>query len=134
MQSIFSAKVADHIVSRPEYPPALFEALGSRCPVTGAIVADVGSGTGLFTKTLIQRGYRVIAVEPNPDMRKASDVLLGGLAGYNSVDGCAESIPLEASSVQLVTAAQAFHWFGHFALDGRVIIKYRTVAVLGRPT
>jgi len=112
VRSIFSAKVADYVASRPDYPRALFEALAARCPATDETVAvDVGAGTGLLTQGLLRTGYRVVAVEPNPGMRAASDLLLGGFDGYRSVDGSAESIPLESGSVQLVTAAQAFHWF-----------------------
>ena len=111
-RSVFSAKVADYAASRPDYPAALFEALRAGCaPTPGTTVADIGAGTGLLTQGLLRIGYRVIAVEPNPEMRRASDRLLRGNDGYSSVDGCAESIPLAASSVHLITAAQAFHWF-----------------------
>jgi SAM-dependent methyltransferase len=44
-------------------------------------------------------------------MRRASDLLLDGVEGYSSVDGRAESLPLETASVHLIAAAQAFHWF-----------------------
>lgn len=112
VQSIFTAKVADYIASRPDYPEALFDALQARCAVTRrATVADIGAGTGLLTKGLLARGLRVVAVEPNAAMRAAADHFLGHVDGYRSVDGRAESIPLDASSVQLVAAAQAFHWF-----------------------
>jgi len=112
VRSIYSAKVADYIASRPDYPGALFDTLREDCRLSdGAEVADIGAGTGLLTQDLLRRGYRVTAVEPNPSMRAASDARLGGLDGYRSVDGCAESIPLATASVDLVTAAQAFHWF-----------------------
>lgn len=111
-RSVFSTKVADYAASRPDYPAALFDMLRAGCPPTpGTTVADVGAGTGLLTQGLLKIGYRMIAVEPNPEMRGASDQLLRGIDGYSSVDGCAESIPLAASLVHLITAAQAFHWF-----------------------
>lgn len=112
VRSVFSTKVEDYVASRPDYPGALFDALDTACGLhAGATVADVGAGTGLLTRGLLRKGYRVIAVEPNPEMRRAADLLLGGLEGYFSMDGCAESIPLETGSVDLATAAQAFHWF-----------------------
>jgi len=112
VRAIFSAKVADYTASRPDYPAQLFVALRATCNLSvGAVVADIGAGTGLLTQGLLQQGYRVVAVEPNPAMRKAADHFLGKSQGYRSVDGCAESIPLETSSVDLITAAQAFHWF-----------------------
>ena len=109
---IFSPKVADYLASRPGYPAKLFESLTSTCNLrNGAVVADIGAGTGLFTHGLLQHGYQVIAVEPNAAMRAAADQLLTGYPGYRSEHGSAESLPIQPSSVDLITAAQAFHWF-----------------------
>jgi len=111
-RGIFSRKAGDYAASRPDYPAALFEMLGGICPPTIADgVVDIGSGTGLLTRGLLRMGYRVAAIEPNAEMRQAADLLLGGIDGYSSAEGCAESIPLEGGSVDLITAAQAFHWF-----------------------
>jgi len=108
--SIFSGKVADYQASRPDYPRALFDALLARVP-KGSVVADIGAGTGLLTRGLLAAGYRVLAVEPNPQMRAAADLLLGKHDAYRSVDGSAESVPTPNASLDLITAAQAFHWF-----------------------
>ena len=112
VRSVFSSKVADYVASRPDYPSALFDTLAVICGLgAGATVADVGAGTGLLTRGLLQRGYRVIAVEPNREMRAAADHLLNGIEGYRSLDGSAEAMPLESDSIDLVTVALAFHWF-----------------------
>lgn len=112
VESIFTERAADYTASRPDYPAALFEMLKAACvPTEGVMVADIGAGTGLLTQGLLRKGYRVMAVEPNAEMRRASDLLLGGIDGYRSVDGRAESMPVETASVHLITAAQAFHWF-----------------------
>ena len=109
---VFSQKVADYAASRPDYAAALFDLLASRCPPSvGGLVADVGAGTGLLTRDLLRRGYDVVAVEPSAAMRAEADRQLGASAGYRSVDGTAEAMPLAAASVDLVAAAQAFHWF-----------------------
>jgi SAM-dependent methyltransferase len=74
-------------------------------------VADVGSGTGIFTRLLLERGHTVFAVEPNEPMRLAAEAALAGERRFRSVDGRAEATTLADASVDLVTAAQAFHWF-----------------------
>jgi SAM-dependent methyltransferase len=109
---IFSSKVTDYAASRPDYPEALFDTLRAEADLSpGAVIADIGAGTGLLTQGLLQRGWRVIAVEPNGEMRAAADRRLGAQPNYRSVDGTAESMPIESSSIDLITAAQAFHWF-----------------------
>ena len=112
VRAIFSAKVADYVASRPDYPSVLFDALRDVCALrNGARIADVGAGTGLLTRGWLERGYEVVAVEPNPAMREACDRHCRAFARYRSVEGTAEAMPLAAGSVHLVTAAQAFHWF-----------------------
>jgi SAM-dependent methyltransferase len=71
-------------------------------------VVDVGAGTGKFTMLLEATGARIIAVEPLAQMRTA---LVDELPGIDIREGTAESLPLEAGSVDAITAAQAFHWF-----------------------
>jgi SAM-dependent methyltransferase len=110
--TIFSKKVADYIASRPNYPAALFDTLADIGQLTiNSTVADIGAGTGLLTQGLLDRGYHTIAVEPNEPMRAAADHLLGNNSKYRSVNGSAEATLLPSSSVDLITAAQAFHWF-----------------------
>lgn len=111
VRAAFSAKVADYAASRPDYPAALFDALDARALHAAATIADVGAGTGLLTRGLLGRGYSVVAVEPNPAMRNVCDRECGAFVRYRSVEGTAESMPLAPASVDLVTAAQAFHWF-----------------------
>ena len=109
---IFSSKVADYSASRPDYPSALLHALTQECQLTeGSSIADVGAGTGLLTRGLLAQGFSVIAVEPNDGMRAAADQTLAGNANYRSVQGTAEGLPLCDASMDLITAAQAFHWF-----------------------
>ena len=111
-KAAFSTKVADYVASRPDYAPALLTTLRERCGLAaGAGIADVGAGTGILSRSLLERGYQVIAVEPNAAMRAAADAALAGRTGYRSVAGSAETMPLAAGSVDLITAAQAFHWF-----------------------
>jgi ubiquinone/menaquinone biosynthesis C-methylase UbiE len=77
----------------------------------GAVVADVGSGTGIFAQLLLPHCARLFGVEPNDAMRAAAENLLAGSRNFTSRAGTAESTGLPDASVDLVTAAQAFHWF-----------------------
>ncbi len=108
----FTDRVADYVRYRPGYPPAVVELLVRECRLgPDAIVADVGSGTGIFTKLVLGTGAKVVAVEPNAAMRQAAERDLGSSSRFRSVDGSAEATGLQDASVDLVTAAQAFHWF-----------------------
>jgi SAM-dependent methyltransferase len=104
----FTSRVADYIRYRPGYPKKVLETLGIR---PGTVVADVGSGTGILTRMLLDAGASVFAIEPNDAMREAAESLLSDREGFVSVRGTAEATGLADASVDLVVAAQAFHWF-----------------------
>jgi len=108
----FSDRVENYIRYRPSYPLGVVEALREHAGLgSGAVVADVGSGTGIFAERLLAVGARVIGLEPNDAMRAAAEQLLARKPNFTSLAGTAEATGLPAASVDLVTAAQAFHWF-----------------------
>lgn len=108
----FSSRVEAYIRFRPGYPRAMFEVLRAECDLRpDAVVADVGSGTGILSEVLLREGYRVFGVEPNREMREAAERLLAGYPRFVSVNGTAEATTLAPHSVEFVTAGQAFHWF-----------------------
>jgi SAM-dependent methyltransferase len=108
----FSGRAADYVKARPSYPGGVLTILRESCGLDAAFaVADLGSGTGIFTALLLESGATVHAVEPNADMRAAAEAALGKEHGFRSVAGRAEATTLPDGSVDLVTAAQAFHWF-----------------------
>ena len=110
--AVFSRKVAAYAASRPDYPDALFDALQAVCVLSSdKTVADIGAGTGLLTRSLLPRVRLVTAIEPSDDMRAACDAQLADHDNYQSLRGTAEHIPLGDACVDLITAAQAFHWF-----------------------
>jgi SAM-dependent methyltransferase len=110
--SRFSDRVADYVRFRPTYPPALLEWLRNDHGVAPRwVVADVGAGTGISARLFLQAGHEVIAVEPNAAMRTAAVEALGSSARFSAVGAPAEATTLPARSVDLVVAAQAFHWF-----------------------
>jgi SAM-dependent methyltransferase len=129
----FGDRVDDYVRYRPGYPEQLIGLLRSECGLgSGRDVADIGSGTGKLTELLLATGARVFAVEPNGGMRQAAERLLGRVPGFVSIGGRAEATGLPAASVDLVTAAQAFHWFDQAAArtEFRRILRPGGVAAL----
>ena len=90
-------------------------------------VADIGAGTGISSKGFLDRGHAVVAVEPNAAMREAMVQWLGGSPRFAAVDGRAEATGLDDGAADLVSAAQAFHWFDQQAIrpEWRRILRPR---------
>jgi SAM-dependent methyltransferase len=110
--SRFSDRVENYVRYRPGYPPEVIAELKCECGLTSNhVVADIASGTGIWTRQLLENGNPVFAVEPNAEMREAGERLLAVFAKFNSVVGTAEATTLADQSVDFVTAAQAAHWF-----------------------
>jgi SAM-dependent methyltransferase len=108
----FSDRVADYVRYRPDYPAALPAWLHDELGVAPSWrVADVGAGTGISARLFLDAGHEVMAVEPNAAMRAAAEHWLGDHPRFQAVDGRADATGLPAGSVELVTVAQAFHWF-----------------------
>jgi len=110
--SRFSSRVEDYVRYRPGYPREVITLLTTECGLTPkSVVADVASGTGIFTRLLVENGNRVLGVEPNREMRAAGEQFLKAYGQFTSVVGSAEATTLAAQSVDMITAAQAAHWF-----------------------
>jgi SAM-dependent methyltransferase len=108
----FSSRVENYVRFRPRYPPEVLELLKSECGLTpDSVIADIASGTGIFTRMLAENGNRVFGVEPNDEMRRAGERLLESYSAFTSIAGTAETTTLPDHSVDIVTAAQAAHWF-----------------------
>jgi len=108
----FSSRVETYVRFRPSYPKAVIDVLRDECGLSSeSVVVDIASGTGLFTRLLLENGSRVFGVEPNLDMRRAGEEYLAGFPNFTSVAGTAESTTLPDHSMDLITSAQAAHWF-----------------------
>jgi SAM-dependent methyltransferase len=110
--SRFSDRVENYVLYRPGYPPEALQALRSECGLAPShVVADIASGTGIWTRMLLENGNPVFAAEPNAEMREAGERLLAAFSKFTSVAGTAEATTLADQTVDFVTAAQAAHWF-----------------------
>ena len=104
----FTGLAAVYQRTRPSYPDALLDWLMALfAPGAPSSAADIGCGTGISTRLLAARGLEVVGVDPNEDM--LGEARAAGGARY--VRGDAEATGLPGASADLVTAAQAFHWF-----------------------
>jgi ubiquinone/menaquinone biosynthesis C-methylase UbiE len=115
----FSNRVVDYVRYRPGYPAAAVETLRKECALRpGHVIADIGSGTGFLAELFLKNGNRVYGVEPNEAMRQAGEEYLASYDGFSSIEGSAESTTLDDSTIDFVTAGQAFHWFEPNAARG----------------
>jgi SAM-dependent methyltransferase len=98
---------------RPGYPPAAVDLLLRECALgTGAVLVDVGCGTGISSRLFAARGLRVVGIEPNDEMRsRAQSQLSAGGDAPEYRPGTAEATGLPDAFADCVLAAQAFHWF-----------------------
>ncbi len=108
----FSDRVDFYIKFRPGYPAEILPLLNRKIGLSpSSVIADVGSGTGILAALFLQAGNRVFGIEPNAEMRAAGERFLRGYDQFISINGTAEDTTLAASSVDFITAGQAFHWF-----------------------
>jgi ubiquinone/menaquinone biosynthesis C-methylase UbiE len=111
-QKRFSDLTEKYARYRPDYPQKIIDVLKEDYFLTaGSVLADIGSGTGIFSKLLLVNGYKVFGVEPNQEMRKFAENTLSNFHRFESIQGLAEKTRLADNSVDAITSAQAFHWF-----------------------
>jgi len=107
-QERFSERAADYAKYRPSYPAAAINTiLAGLDHAVPLLAADIGAGTGISSRLLAERGVRVIAIEPNLEMRQAASP--HPLVEFHN--GSAENTNLADASVDLVVCLQSFHWF-----------------------
>lgn len=108
----FNGRARDYIIGRPIYANEFIESLYTRHGFSSdSVIADIGSGTGKFARQLIDKGSFVYCVEPNDHMREKAIDELKKYENCKVIKGTASDTGLKDSSVDYITAAQAFHWF-----------------------
>ena len=118
----FSDRVENYVRYRPGYPHEVIRELKSECGLIAShAVADVASGTGIWTRMLLENGNLVFGVEPNAEMRQAGERLLVPFPKFTSIAGTAEATTLADQSVDFVTSAQAAHWFDRARARGEFV-------------
>ena len=108
----FSSRVANYVRYRPGYPRKMLDVLREHAGLRAGIqVADIGSGTGIASRLLLDAACEVFAVEPNAAMQEAAESQLGGNPLFHSITAPAEATTLPDHRVDMILSAQAFHWF-----------------------
>jgi ubiquinone/menaquinone biosynthesis C-methylase UbiE len=109
----FSGRVAQYERYRERYDPdAVLPLLRDWCGLRPDwTVADLGAGTGMLSDVFLANGNRVVAIEPNAEMRAACARLHDGNQSLELRPGTAEATGLEDASVEMVSVGRALHWF-----------------------
>lgn len=104
LRGAFGAVAGEYDRLRSGPPP---EALDWMLPPDAATALEIGAGTGILTRLLVERIVHVTAVEPDARMRA---VLAATTPGADVIAGAAEELPAESASCDVVLAASAWHW------------------------
>ena len=108
----FTDRVENYVRYRPGYPAGVIGLFRDKMSLTpDDIVADIGSGTGISARQFVENGNIVFGVEPNDAMRAAAEEYLKEFLRFRSVNGTSTATTLGDRSVDIIVAAQAFHWF-----------------------
>lgn len=110
----FTDKAEKYEKYRPSYPKESLYIIQDECHLilnNDSIIADIGSGTGKFTELLLEKDCKVYAIEPNDNMRAIAEAKFVSNSYYKSINSTAENTGLDDNGVDLITVAQALHYF-----------------------
>lgn len=130
MSRSFGAAAEAYESGRPDYPRETVEWMLAPARVAGRAlrVADVGAGTGKLTRTVVEAGADVVAIDPDAAMLGA---LRENVHGVPTFVGTAERMPLPDASVDAVLLGQAWHWVDVAAASAEAARVLRPGGVLG---
>lgn len=106
----FTNRAQAYAKGRPGYTIDCIEKICEIVP-DGAVVADIGAGTGKLTQELAKQGYTINAVEPNKDMQRQLHLTVDMFTNVKIVNGTAENTTLPDHCFDAITVAHALHWF-----------------------
>lgn len=132
----FGLTAADYAAHRAGFPDSLFDRLASMgIGLPGQVIVDLGTGAGTLARGFARHGCQVTGVDVSRPMIEQAQ-RLDGLSGVwvNYIVAPAENTGLPASSADVVTAGQCWHWFDRpraaaevarlLRADGHVVIAH----------
>ena len=132
-RSDFNSLAADYARFRTSYSDELFDViLGFGPTPAGGRVLDLACGTGLGMAAYVRRGFSVVGTDVAPAMIEHARSTMPEGARVEFVVSRAEALPFPDASFDLVSCAQAFHWFepqAAFAQCARVLKPGATLAI-----
>ncbi|MCR2809728.1 MULTISPECIES: class I SAM-dependent methyltransferase [unclassified Microbacterium] len=130
MSTCFGSAAGTYETGRPDYPIQAVDWMLQ--PVVGGErsirVADVGAGTGKLTRSVVELGAEVVAIDPDPKMLT---VLREHVHGVPTFVGTAENLPVPDASLDAVLLGQAWHWVDPDAGAAEAARVLRSGGVLG---
>ena len=110
--TVYSTKAEKYAKHRWDYALSAVKAIKEITHLSGeSTMADIGAGSGILTRHFTHLAHRIYALEPNKELRTLLTDALGACSNVTVLDGSAENTKLENGSVDVITAAQAIHWF-----------------------
>jgi len=117
----FGLLAKDYVQHRRGYPDAVYEAIRDRLPAREIDALDVGCGTGVVAHVLAGFCRSVTGTDKEEEMIEQSRQ--DAPKNCHFLVAPAEALPFAEASFDLITVAQAFHWFDH----GKAIAEFRRV-------
>jgi ubiquinone/menaquinone biosynthesis C-methylase UbiE len=109
---VFSKKAEKYAKYRWDYAAGAIETILNLTHMSvNTTVADIGAGSGILTRHFVAAAQKVYAIEPNFELRQILTSALGDFPSISIMDGSAETTKLPDNSVDVITVAQAIHWF-----------------------
>lgn len=107
----FNNKSKEYAIGRPTYPEEVVNKIKELGIGKHSIIADIGAGTGLLTHMLSRLDCKVLAIEPNEEMLNECKQYCSTNSNIEYINTTAEGTQLKEHSIDVITIAQAFHWF-----------------------
>ncbi|MGE7217162.1 class I SAM-dependent methyltransferase [Priestia koreensis] len=111
MKNEFKNKTKEYVKGRPTYPAEVLKVMSQLGVNHDSTIADIGAGTGILTHMLGNLGCSVVAIEPSEQMVEECKVYCEDVHNIKIIKASAEETTLMDNSVDVITVAQAFHWF-----------------------